>query len=366
MVPSALTYRVRQIEDALDVLLFDRSSRQARLTEAGHELLREGGRLLDEIDAVANRVRRVATGWEPQFTVAVDGVINRSTLLELCGASWRWRRPPACACATRCSGTLEALTSGQADLASAGRHRPAGAGCSPARWASCASSSRWRPTTRWPSRPSPSATPRCAHRAVAVADSTQRGGGVTSACWKGRTYSPCPICPPSSTPSCAAWRRLPARAHGPPLPRQRPAGGAPGRAPDPQLPAELRVAQVQGAKAIQWWLDQLDNPVTREACSPAGAAHEDHRRPRPWLEVLRSLDERRGQSLAELHAATGIPKPSLLRILDTLEASGFAWRAIGDGRYRRRFALILRPSLADELLAIGEIAAPFLEACAAR
>jgi DNA-binding transcriptional LysR family regulator len=26
LVPSALTYRVRQIEDALDVLLFDRSS----------------------------------------------------------------------------------------------------------------------------------------------------------------------------------------------------------------------------------------------------------------------------------------------------------------------------------------------------
>ena len=45
MVPSALTYRVRQIEDALDVLLYDRSSRQARLTEAGAELLREGNRL---------------------------------------------------------------------------------------------------------------------------------------------------------------------------------------------------------------------------------------------------------------------------------------------------------------------------------
>ncbi|MBU7572254.1 MAG: LysR family transcriptional regulator, partial [Hydrogenophaga sp.] len=27
MVPSALTYRIRQIEDALDVLLFDRSAR---------------------------------------------------------------------------------------------------------------------------------------------------------------------------------------------------------------------------------------------------------------------------------------------------------------------------------------------------
>src|SRR5664279_3342603 len=62
MVPSALTYRVRQIEDALDVLLFDRSSRQAQLTQAGSELLHEGERLLEDIDAVANRVKRVATG----------------------------------------------------------------------------------------------------------------------------------------------------------------------------------------------------------------------------------------------------------------------------------------------------------------
>ena len=63
LVPSALTYRVRQIEDALDVLLFDRSARQARPTDAGMELLREGRRLLEDVDAIANRVRRVATGW---------------------------------------------------------------------------------------------------------------------------------------------------------------------------------------------------------------------------------------------------------------------------------------------------------------
>ena len=62
-VPSALTYSVRQLEDALDVLLFDRSSRQAQLTAAGQELLDEGRRLLVEMDAVANRVRRVSTGW---------------------------------------------------------------------------------------------------------------------------------------------------------------------------------------------------------------------------------------------------------------------------------------------------------------
>ena len=83
LVPSAVTYRVRQIEDALDVLLFDRSSRQARLTEAGAELLREGDRLLAEIDAIANRVRRVATGWEPQFTVAADSVMSVGASLTL-------------------------------------------------------------------------------------------------------------------------------------------------------------------------------------------------------------------------------------------------------------------------------------------
>ena len=59
MVPSALTYRVRQLEDALDVLLFDRSSRQAKLTAAGAELLREGARVLNEIDAIANRVKQI-------------------------------------------------------------------------------------------------------------------------------------------------------------------------------------------------------------------------------------------------------------------------------------------------------------------
>jgi molybdate transport repressor ModE-like protein len=98
MVPSALTYRVRQIEDALDVLLFDRSARRARLTPAGAELLRSGQYLLDELDAVAQRVKRVATGWEPEFTLAADAIIARSTLFELCEAFYAQAAPPASNC----------------------------------------------------------------------------------------------------------------------------------------------------------------------------------------------------------------------------------------------------------------------------
>ncbi|BEU96440.1 LysR family transcriptional regulator [Acidovorax sp. DW039] len=118
LVPSALTYRVRQIEDALDVLLFDRSARQARPTEAGSELLREGKRLLQDIDAVAHRVRRVATGWEPQLTLSVDGVISPHTMLELVEAFYATSPPTRLKLSDGImTGTREALTSGRADLA---------------------------------------------------------------------------------------------------------------------------------------------------------------------------------------------------------------------------------------------------------
>ena len=131
-VPSALTYSVRQLEDALDVLLFDRRSRQAKFTAAGRELLAEGRRLLAEAEAVANRVRRVASGWETQLSVAVDDVISRSTLLDLCEAFYSLEPQgpsiggsaapggPGTRLRLRTevlAGTWEALVSGQADLA---------------------------------------------------------------------------------------------------------------------------------------------------------------------------------------------------------------------------------------------------------
>ncbi|MFM2426498.1 MAG: hypothetical protein RL707_324 [Pseudomonadota bacterium] len=118
LVPSALTYRVRQMEDALDVLLFDRSSRRALLTAAGRELLREGERLLADMDAIANRVKRVATGWESQFTIAVDGIIDRTTVMELCESFMALNAPTRLKLRDETlTGTLVALTSGQADLA---------------------------------------------------------------------------------------------------------------------------------------------------------------------------------------------------------------------------------------------------------
>ena len=73
----AATKSIKELEDALGVQLFDRSSRQARLTEAGAELVREASRLLKEVDAVANRdanalARQLADERARTFRCGID------------------------------------------------------------------------------------------------------------------------------------------------------------------------------------------------------------------------------------------------------------------------------------------------------
>lgn len=271
LVPSTLTYRVRQLEDALDVLLFDRSARMAVPTAAGQELLREASRLLDDMDAVANRVRRVATGWEAVFTVAVDSIVARSVVMDLCasflalGSTTRLRLRYE-----TLSGTLAALTSGQADLAlgavaipglpkdihhlelgpvpfvfAVAAHHPLAAAPEPLTDALLAQ-----------------------HRAVAVADSVSRGTGLTIGLLGGQDVFTVPDMP----------SKLEAQLRG--------LGGGflPESLARPYIDKGLLVAkqvhtprtntchyawrdtrQTRAGQALKWWLQQLDNQTTRAA-----------------------------------------------------------------------------------------------------
>ncbi len=272
MVPSALTYRVRQMEDALDVLLFDRSSRQARLTEAGAELLREGARLLADIDAVANRVKRVATGWESQLTIAVDSIVNRATLMELCEAFFSLSPPTRLKLRDETlSGTLEALTSGQADLAlgvmvgattlAALHHESLGS------VQFVFAMAPHHPLAKMPEPLSDEVIRR--HRAVAVADTVQRGSGISIGLLPGQD-----VFTVSGMPA-----KLDAQIRGLGV------GFLPGCLAQPYLNSGRLVArrverserQIQVSyawrksgrpgegRALQWWLAQLKSPVTREA-----------------------------------------------------------------------------------------------------
>ena len=266
LVPSAVTYRIRQIEDALDVLLFDRSSRQARLTPAGTELLREGGRLLAEIDAVANRVKRVATGWESQLTIAVDTVISAPS-------SWNWCEAfYALAPVTRLrlrdeslSGTLEALTSGQADLALGVALEP---GTAPGIQSSVLGEIAFVYAVA-PHHPL-AAAPGTAGRRAAAASTAPSPWPIRcsaarrsrSGCWRGRTCSRCRPCGPSSMRSCAAWAAAscPSRWRGPTSKaaawwsrRSSAARRAGARSVMPGA------ASASPGRALQWWLAQLES-----------------------------------------------------------------------------------------------------------
>ena len=282
-VPSALTYSVRQLEDALDVLLFDRRSRQAQLTAAGQELLDEGRRLLAEMDAVANRVRRVATGWESELTVAVDDVISRLTIFELVESFFAQRGADGSGPGTRLrlrsevlAGLWETLVNGQADLAiGAMMNSPPQPGIELRLLGEVEFVFAMAPHHPLAAAADPLSDAQIlAHRAVAVADSAQKLSPLTVNLLPGQDVF--------TVPTMAAKIEALIRCLGV------------GFVPEPQVREPLRLGRLvakpvqrtrqptqfgyawrsaatpqprkppQGL-ALQWWLAQLDSPATRHA-----------------------------------------------------------------------------------------------------
>lgn len=297
-VPSALTYSVRQLEDALDVLLFDRSSRQAQLTAAGAELLHEGRRLLQEMDAVANRVKRVACGWEAELAISVDDILSMPVVFELVQAFCEMRTtaaPPRAAAggtrvgadtagadagpATRLrlrndvlAGTWEALVTGQVDLAIgvSGEHaNPGGVELRPlgeVPFVFCVAPHHPLAAAKEPLTDALLVH----HRAVAVADTAQRMAPLTVNLLPGQDV----LTVPHMRAKLEAQLR----------------GLGCGFVPEPMARAHLdaghlvarrtaRAPAVGGmfyawraergalglGRALAWWVEQLESPTTRKA-----------------------------------------------------------------------------------------------------
>lgn len=79
------------------------------------------------------------------------------------------------------------------------------------------------------------------------------------------------------------------------------------------------------------------------------------------LEVFKALHQHRSASLQELHDDTGLAKPTLLRILKTLEEAGIVRRSASDGRYRVSASVRFFGRNLGEEDAIAEQAAPVLD-----
>jgi len=74
-VPSTISYTVAKLEEDLGVQIFERFGPRVVLTAAGEELLREGRYLLKAAGDLESRVRRVASGWETEFTLGMDSAL---------------------------------------------------------------------------------------------------------------------------------------------------------------------------------------------------------------------------------------------------------------------------------------------------
>ena len=116
-VPSTISYTVAKLEEDLGVQLFDRVGPRAHLTPAGEALLEEGRHLLRAARELEMRVRRVASGWEAELTVAVDSLFVPALLAEDVRAFNAVAEQTRMRLITESlSGTWEALLDRRADL----------------------------------------------------------------------------------------------------------------------------------------------------------------------------------------------------------------------------------------------------------
>jgi DNA-binding transcriptional LysR family regulator len=79
---SAVSYGVKQLEDALGIALFDRSGHRAVLTEGGKLVLEEGRVLLARarrIEALAGRLHET---WETRIEIVIDGILPMDPVLS--------------------------------------------------------------------------------------------------------------------------------------------------------------------------------------------------------------------------------------------------------------------------------------------
>ena len=290
-VPSALTYTVRKLEEDLDVQVFDRSGHRARLTDAGRELLDQGRRLLDAAAELECRVQRMATGWETELRIAVDGLLAVEALFpavaefyaEHHGTRLRLTREVL-------GGAWDALAAGRADLvigASLEAHSGSGFRTRPfVEEAFVFAVAPSHPLAALPDPLAPELVSR--HRAVAVGDTSRTLPARSSGILSGQDVLVVPDLAAKIAAQAAGLGvgYLPLAAALPWLSSRRLVaktidGGRP-----PARTVIAWSAHEQG-KALQWFLRRLEDPRLRDALRGGGVPGEPEPK-RQWARARRA------------------------------------------------------------------------------
>lgn len=83
---SAVSHAIRTLEADLDVVLFDRSTRKPRRTQAGDAIISEARMILSRVDHLKARARGISAGMESEISLATSVIAPREGVLDLLDA----------------------------------------------------------------------------------------------------------------------------------------------------------------------------------------------------------------------------------------------------------------------------------------
>lgn len=117
-VPSAVSYAVRNIEEELGVVLFRRMHRHVVPTEAGEHFVNEARDILKRMDEIRRDTLRVANGWQPSLSIALDNIVSSRRIDALMADFYRhFDNVELIVRIEVFNGVWEALATGRADIA---------------------------------------------------------------------------------------------------------------------------------------------------------------------------------------------------------------------------------------------------------
>lgn len=75
---SAVSYRIKTLEDGIGTPLFVRTTRNVTLTPAGHVLLDKAGQIFEWLQGLPDELRQVGENVEPRFTLVINNLLYDS------------------------------------------------------------------------------------------------------------------------------------------------------------------------------------------------------------------------------------------------------------------------------------------------
>ena len=116
-VPSAITYTIRKLEEDLQIALFLKDGRRAKMTPAAKILLEQGRKILNAMEELEKKAIEMHHGWEPKLNIAIDSILALEFIYPLLAKFYQQHPQVEINLYEEIlDGAWEAITSDRADL----------------------------------------------------------------------------------------------------------------------------------------------------------------------------------------------------------------------------------------------------------